>query len=587
MCSSDLKGVHESIRFIFSEADSIAAARLALMFKEGSFNPYGNGQTSGVTNINVFAPNFRTLPDGIYEVYSTVMVGNTAPRAVFGRGGSPLEAFADWLSSVSNLFQIFSPTNPLANFIEQLRTVPSPDTNHPLHYLWVDDNALHTFSMLVEGTFNPYGNGQPPLSQKAYLARNKLAFDAAKLSTAARISRYNQYKARFNANDLGSKATSSNKVSATSVETRAMIRSQIGAMAAARTNAALKTRDSLSGITECSKGYFAALTCPFYWVDKACESSLKELKLPEDVENPCIPLPPNTKSRKFYAYTRGSFACTALGTAAGSGYIVFAPCRIANFSPNDMQSPCIITNNSTLVSVSPPVFPGTIDTTVAATPNNNIASLNSEYGNVDLVAVGNRALRYRVVGAGLRVRYTGTEINRAGTLHCIVHPNHDTLAGMSENDIGQYETYFRMPVTRKWVTLSHTPVLESDFQFSPDYPSNPALFSSFLMNNEKQLHYIGFLPTDCPLGTFEYEAIVHFEAVGSNVRGLTSTPVDMPGVSVVLNSTTPQNMAQINSTSNIGSLLKDGLDLVSRVVPEAKILSDVVGLGTEIYNKLK
>jgi len=338
-------------------------------------------------------------------------------------------------------------------------------------------------------------------------------------------------------------------------------------------------------MSECAKFYFAALACPFLWVDESCELTLKDLNLPMDRENPCIPLIPNLKSRKFYGFARGTFQCSTGATSPGSGWIVYAPNRIASDGALDLQSPPILfTNAAYNFPFTPPAYPATLDSATPLPAGILSAYLNTDYAPAELVLVAFKGIKYRVVGGGVRVRYTGTEVNRAGTLHCIVHPNHDSLGTLEDTDIGQYETYFRMPVTRKWTYLAHSPVMEEDFKYQPDFPNNPALYGTVFSTANNQ-HFIGFMVTDCLLGSFEFEVITHFEAIGSLVRGLTPTPVDMTGASVVLNVAATADLAEFNKTSNVGSLLKDGLSAISTVIPEAKILSDVVNIGSALYEK--
>jgi len=173
----------------------------------------------------------------------------------------------------------------------------------------------------------------------------------------------------------------------------------------------------------------------------------------------------------------------------------------------------------------------------------------------------------------------------SGTVHAYVHPNHDSLSGLDVISTGQFETYFKSPVQKEWITLTHTPVLEEDFQFMPDFPANPSAYTGFF-SSESQAHYIGFTVTDCPSGTFNFEACALFEITGQTIRGLTPTVSDTTGVSAVLNAATPQLAPQLNKMKDYSPLLNAGIDLVSAFVPEAQAAKMLTGAGNQILQML-
>jgi len=154
----------------------------------------------------------------------------------------------------------------------------------------------------------------------------------------------------------------------------------------------------------------------------------------------------------------------------------------------------------------------------------------------------------------------------AGTIHATIQPNHDTLAGADVSTLGQLETYFRYPVSKDWFLVYHTPVMDDDFLYYPDAVNNPGFFGTTISLQSFQ-HYMGFQVTDCPGGSFQWECVVHYEVVGSEVRGLTATPADVVGVSAVLNTATAPNAIDINKMSqkgmDIGKLLDQGANMVS------------------------
>jgi hypothetical protein len=522
----------------------------------GTFNPYGNGQTDTIT---FFRPTIRSMPNGTYEATSTVLFSDRSPQAIFGEGIDEDTCFEDWKNNASEKLDAWLPVTKLGLFLKEFRKLPEPPKDSPLHALWADENNLHIFDFIKVGGFNPYGNGQTsrPMSKDDYFKRNAKTFSS--LTKAQRELKYKKYKA--NLSMTTTKQGNHNRVAMTTKQARTVTNSQIGA-----TKKHLPPRvrtNPLMAISECSRYYYAALVCPFWWVDAACDSKIKGLKLPtEDKEAPCIPMTPNIKTRKFNSFARGSFGTNAAGIAA----ISMAPRRITNTTVNGWASNAVLVQSG--IYAGGANFDSLLeDTSVLLSPGVTGFPMNTDYSNSQLGIVSGRGIKYRVVGAGLRVRFSGKEVDRGGTLHCVVHPDHDSLGGLSFGSIGQYETYFRVPATRNWTTITHTPVFESDNNFLPDYMTNLGLYTTYL-STETQFHYMGFMITDNVGGAWEWEAIIHYEAIGATVRGLTPTPVDMPGVSAVLTAATPQALAGINkdNSSGIPELLKEGVDMVSGLV---------------------
>lgn len=580
--------------------DNRTKARIAGMPRPGTFNVYGN-EMLATPFVQFFQPFFRTNPSGGFECYSTIMFNDRSPVACIGSGSNMPDAFNDWYSNATTYITAWEPETRWTKFYSLLRTLPKPPDGHPLSYMWKDDYTLHQFDLLK--LCGDIEENPGPLGKQEYLKQYKLQFDRQKLTPAQRNQRFKNYLengARFNIGNgprqpRGQMTTTrrpqNNQIVATKKQRNKINNSQIGAKKMPTVRPYQDGRNiarSIMDVSECSREYFAALTCPFYWVDDACNGNVRGLGLnTSDKKMPCIPLPPNLKSRKAYFFIRGTFGVSSpTGATPNSANIMFAPRRLANNNNADQFSPPIIIQGTGFTTGLDGLISTTLDTPAALGPGMSTANFNSEYTAAELVLFNTRGIRYRVVGAGLRIQYTGSEVNLAGTVHSFVQPNHDTVAGLSVTASGQYETYFKTAVSKDWVVLTHTPVVEDDFNYLPDYPSNPTAYAGSVFALDSQQHYMAMTITDCPAGTFNYEAIVLMEMTGQLVRGLTPTVVDSSGVSAVLNGATTAMAPQLNKMKDFTPLLDAGVDLVSAFVPEAKALKMATPMGNKILNML-
>jgi len=206
---------------------------------------------------------------------------------------------------------------------------------------------------------------------------------------------------------------------------------------------------------------------------------------------------------------------------------------------------------------------GSLDDNLAASAAYAQFQINSDYTQASLTTVNGRGVEYRIVASGLRIRYTGPELTRAGTIYAIEHPDHDTLNGMTLSELAQFESQFKCPVTRQWCTLSYTPVKSSEFTYGPDYYANGAGQTDGLQ------HFLGFHIFGGPAsGAFEFETVILFEVIGHTVRDLKPAMADPNGLAAVMNVITPNAQKQLNDAGP-GQIL-------SNIVNGAKEISGVV-----------
>lgn len=227
------------------------------------------------------------------------------------------------------------------------------------------------------------------------------------------------------------------------------------------------------------------------------------------LENPfsgkvtCVPQFPSIPSRKVRYWVKG----VAQTGTAGIGFVAFNPFNSWNDIHADPQNAVYYTDSS---------FVGTTTAYTTAVTGVQLANLNSEYLRSGLY-------KYRLVAAGLRIRYAGTELNRGGRVFCLEEPDHASTNGFNLSNIGQYDTHRVFRPDQQWKSVVHHPADEDEFDyFAPTAAGN--------------LHYLLIMLEAPSAGTplaFEWEADAIFELVGPVVRGLTPTPVDMVGLSAV------------------------------------------------------
>jgi len=685
MCSDEEKPFHTFSPFL-DNSDREAAARLAVMFKEGSFNPYGNGQTTSLTQIQLFEPRIEANMTG-WSCVSTIMV-DKVPTGVFGSGATQMAAFENWTDQIILKLSIWSPQQ-MVPFFEKIKTLPEPPEGHPLRYLWSkadprkefvnefkegsfnpygngmgDDSCSHeseessedelistsnilgeiheeqemikqadkfilehniqqlkhikgcsfeAFNQIAqlidtkfpptsspqemlqqiklmkhishllppvffnEGGFNPYGNGQTSvMNQEAYYKSLP-----ANLSKAERRTKYEKYLAKHSKNQTLSKALRNNPS-----DVKKSLDSQIGSRKKvikgkseapkARENKTISKGGRVKEVfklSECAQAYATCLTCPFYWEDKSCAEKVKGFRFDPSTLLPCIPLLPNLDSKKTYAFCRGT-----IGVNAGGFFqIMYRPRWLANdFGVLNSNASVYGTTTTTAIADTFMVA----DTGAGILANTILLSVNSEFSMADLVVnAAFSGVSYRVVGGGYRYRYTGPVVGTSGICYNVTEPDHFSLSAMAPADYSGLETYFKTIVSTEWTSLYYSPVMMDEFNYFPDWHANVGV-RAFIPGSSFNA-CMGTIGVGLPTGLYiDFEAITFYEVIGKNVRDKTKTPADPVGASQVLNSVNPDMQKTINEPeATVKSLVNAGGDHQSSnsLVPEKDVVGNVMG----------
>jgi hypothetical protein len=224
-------------------------------------------------------------------------------------------------------------------------------------------------------------------------------------------------------------------------------------------------RPSAEGmLAQCSKEYLSLQLNPFV----ASHSS-------------CLPVPPSLPTQKLTTVVRGTFEIGTLGF----GFVTARPVHA-------------VANDDDAVYYSLGAYTGS--TVVASGTGVVAAASNSPYVAADFGSADTE-LQYRTVSSGLRVRYTGSELNRGGVVLPYCQPEHASLNSAGTSDVLGDITVSTVPVDRRWHACYWTPgATANEYTFSGSL-SDAAMPMAVMVVGEAE-------------NTFEFEFYTHFEITG-------------------------------------------------------------------------
>jgi len=179
--------------------------------------------------------------------------------------------------------------------------------------------------------------------------------------------------------------------------------------------------------------------------------------------------------------------------------------------------------------------------------------------------------KYRIVAAGLRIRYTGAEITRSGVVHMFHSPDHSSVSTVALTDISNIPSYFNRQMDRKWHTLTYAPVQPNEVAFLLDGIVNPITADGFMgsQNSDMLNHYLGIMVSGAAASApFDVESIIHWEVIGETISGKTQSDVDLNGLSIVSNVANPSHAPILDSSPGL-------LERIASTVPQS--VTDLAG----------
>jgi len=355
------------------------------------------------------------------------------------------------------------------------------------------------------------------LSKADFNQKHQAKFDKAGLSKAERSKRYKQYQLTF------------------AMKTQGVVGRSKQAAEPFRENRVLNT--SYSNFSQCTKDYATALMDPWNVVRPPC--------VPDTI---CLP------SYKFGVRARGTFVVGLQGT----GFVFINPYVCyggttagfrtdASFNSQDVEGGGITGND--------PFFN------------------DSPFVAADFGAALNQS---RLVGAGLRARYTGTEINRSGQAVIFRSPtNRDFLAPGSQSvtNLLTYKETSTAPVDRDWHYAVWRPTTATDIAYA-----NP-------VDLEPNFCLLVAIFGGQPGQSFEFDYVSWFEIVGNNLPNLTrshSDPIGMSAVSMAMPLVQPTR----NPNTTLRSFLKEMAVGVSTAMSFMPRLPGQAGMLTNTISDL-
>lgn len=289
-------------------------------------------------------------------------------------------------------------------------------------------------------------------------------------------------------------------------------------------------------LTECAAKFAAAIANPTSF----------------QAQGACIPDMSARSSAKGMAFHRGTFQ---VGTQ-GIGFVTISP-TIANDKAFIYHTTSAYTG-----SVSTELYawegPNTLRTGVSDIVLSNLPLSTSDVYNADMEGNTQGELnQMRLVSVGVKVFYTGTELNAGGTYECYTTPDHSSVERLTPGELGgKLECNFTRASESKTCTLSLHPVTTEECKYDRserqaaqgggDWTTVPAQVAllypwsqSTALNTTKAAG--SSIATICvmhpvPGVTFHYEVYCHYEFQGPMAEGrLTNNTTDKDGLDHVIN----------------------------------------------------
>jgi hypothetical protein len=222
------------------------------------------------------------------------------------------------------------------------------------------------------------------------------------------------------------------------------------------------------------------------------------------------------------AFCRGIFnsnTTTGFGFVGFNPYVAVGNGQLANFAP-------VKYTNTGFTGSSLSSAPAT----GLATANTNSVVAYTSIGEIS----GNSAdqVNYRVVGAGVRVRYMGTELDRGGRFIGACHPdNFSYKSGVTAAELLADSGVATTAVDRKWHSVLWTPRNPSDYEFNDGSTDEPFLPSGDV---EPGVLVIAYQAGGLVAVSIEFECFVQFEIIGPGAHGqMRRLPDPIGGVAAV------------------------------------------------------
>jgi len=210
-------------------------------------------------------------------------------------------------------------------------------------------------------------------------------------------------------------------------------------------------------------------------------------------------------------------------------------------------------------------------------------------------------LDWRVVGAGIKVKYASAVQDRSGTYALYEAPANDaflTEQARSFYEIANLRSSTRTAVTEDEVAVTWKPRGVGDLEYASDWlPDAVQLPGGVEHNNGLEKYHVLCVAVLGTSGhTYEFEAVVHYELVGLLANGQTASKCDLVGlgkVQSVITANPSANMTPVQTAyQKLAEASMSGTNntSVKNIIPSKSTASqifDAARIGNRFYQNVK
>lgn len=314
-------------------------------------------------------------------------------------------------------------------------------------------------------------------------------------------------------------------------------------------------------LSSCARLYLHALINPFVQIDGPAL--------------PCIPDFITLPSNKVQVTARGVMT---LGTA-GVGYVLVDPyagiSNAGSVAGSNTSFPVLYTDATyTFPNLNYLPSGGTLPTGVSG------ANTNSPFS---VTGPPLARSQMRLVGAGLRIKYSGTQLYKGGSMALYRQQDNTSVSsGATNAALLASPLAAAAPVTRDWHSITYNPASIQDVSYQTFNPYNGILGNS---------HYCLLIQVTAPAvntnqQTYDFEYTAYFEQIGSNLQ-LSPSHSDPVGHGAIQTATSNARISisppEQQERSILNDIMKFASDNMSGIMSVAGSAAKTALRGVERY----
>lgn len=285
------------------------------------------------------------------------------------------------------------------------------------------------------------------------------------------------------------------------------------------------------------------------------------------IDDVCIPYGNGRPSQKIRSLQRGS---GFIGTS-GVGYICVSPS---------------CTTDNRLVSFSTENYAGSTMTVIAGTGvGSSVTTTGYGASYFDPAAAPYVINQFRLCAVGLRIKYTGTELNKSGQVYALSTPDRLSMQNYGLTDISKFAECQISNFGRGWTTIGCLAQEDNEWDYSP---AEGCADTKFYYPWSGNLTYgttpivgapvMGMLITGVIGQPFAWEVVSYSEVIGPSVQGLTSrNAVDIDGLGKA-----------VSVASKVPAMIASGVSrakaIAESIAEVANMTNSIVGVTASMFS---